>query len=203
MLRQWFCATDEEKTCTEFQFPARKSTSGARDFSSNHKVQLWIPSFNDFFVIILGIGFMPPMKKRPAQKPRPPLPKSTNSKYPIALGNYADFLQKEFQNPYPPTKPPLQLIPRRSQPQDSGMQLKSGQASNPYQNYYPKRHLKIEESPQKQKGELFTNFNLIRLVSQLQAREISRQITKSSCGFYHLTIFFCNSRFIRANIIAS
>ena len=63
---------------------------------------------------------MPPMKKRPAQKPRPPLPKSTNSKYPIALGNYADFLQKEFQNPYPPTKPPLQLIPRRSQPQDSG-----------------------------------------------------------------------------------
>lgn len=96
---------------------------------------------------------MPPMKKRPAQKPRPPLPKSTNSKYPIALGNYADFLQKEFQNPYPPTKPPLQLIPRRSQPQDSGMELKSEQASNPYQNYYPKRHLKIEESPpKKQKG---------------------------------------------------
>ena len=113
---------------------------------------------------------MPPMKKRPAQKPRPPLPKSTNSKYPIALGNYADFLQKEFQNPYPPTKPPLQLIPRRSQPQDSGMELKSGQASNPYQNYYPKRHLKIEESPpKKQKGELFTNFNF-RRVNQLPAR---------------------------------
>ena len=146
---------------------------------------------------------MPPMKKRPAQKPRPPLPKSTNSKYPIALGNYADFLQKEFQNPYPPTKPPLQLIPRRSQPQDSGMELKSGQASNPYQNYYPKRHLKIEESPpKKQKGELFTNFNF-RRVNQLPASMISRQITKCSCGFCHLTIFFCNSRFIRANIIAS
>ena len=36
---------------------------------------------------------------------------------------------------------------------------------------------------------VFTNFNLL-LVSQLPAREISRQITKSSCGFCHLTIFF-------------
>ena len=33
------------------------------------------------------------------------------------------------------------------------------------------------------------NFNF-RCLNQLPAREISRQITKCSCGFCHLTIFF-------------
>ena len=80
-------------------------------------------------------------KKRPAQKPRPPLPKSANSKYPI-VGNYADFVKKEFENPFPPTKPPLQLIPHRKKPD---MEMKA----SPYQNYYPKRHLKIVEQPHK------------------------------------------------------
>ena len=75
---------------------------------------------------------------------------------------------------------------------DSGMELKSGQASNPYQNYYPKRHLKIEESPpKKQKGELSTNFNF-RRVNQLPARtrDFSSKHKVYSCGFCHLTIFF-------------
>ena len=93
-----------------------------------------------------GMG-MPKMKRpAPASKRTPPgpaiLPKSTNSKIPIAGFNYADFVKKEFQNPYP-TKPPVQLIPHRKQP-DSQINAKS-----PYHNYYPKRHLKIVE---KKKG---------------------------------------------------
>ena len=96
------------------------------------------------FDLSLGLGFMPPPKKRPGSKQRPQLPKSANSKYQVP-GNYADFVKKEFQNPYPPTKPPMQLIPHRKQPD---LEIKS----SPYQNYYPKRHLKIVEQPPKKKG---------------------------------------------------
>ena len=40
--------SDQSTYSLNLQLPARKSTSGARDFLSNHKVYLWVLSSNNF-----------------------------------------------------------------------------------------------------------------------------------------------------------
>ena len=67
----------------------------------------------------------PSRGQRYPKRPGPPkraLPKSTSAKIPVA-GNYADFVQKEFQKSFP-TKPPVQFIPRNKPNLRSPYQVK-------------------------------------------------------------------------------
>lgn len=57
-----------------------------------------------------------PMNQGPNKRPKPPPPQRgppKSSKIAVGAGNYADFVRQEFQSLYP-TKPPVQLIPRKN-----------------------------------------------------------------------------------------